>query len=119
MCVTLCTVFHLYMQSRVVKQQFGERNFHIFYQLLMGASETQLSNLGLRKDPKAYHFVNQGDSNRVIQEYTTCNTCMYMYYTCNTCISLHTCICTHVHVHIPIIHNACTCSHVHIHIQSF
>ena len=49
----------------MVKQHHGERNFHIFYQLIMGSAENQLMLLGLIKDPKCYHYVNQGDAHRV------------------------------------------------------
>ena len=31
----------------------------------MGSAEGDLSALGLKRDPKAYHFINQGNAHRV------------------------------------------------------
>eukprot|EP00759_Apiculatamorpha_spiralis_P036007 PhF_6_TR36375/c0_g1_i1/m.53441/K10356/MYO1; myosin I len=48
-------------KSRVVKQQKGERNFHVFYQLCVGADATLKSKLRL-KSPGEYFFLNQGNT---------------------------------------------------------
>ncbi|XP_047454296.1 myosin IEb [Mugil cephalus] len=45
-------------KSRVVSQNSGERNFHIYYQLLGGASGEQRENLGVTT-PDYYNYLNQ------------------------------------------------------------
>ncbi|XP_029360409.1 myosin IEb isoform X2 [Echeneis naucrates] len=45
-------------KSRVVSQNPGERNFHIYYQLLEGASGEQRENLGVTT-PDYYSYLNQ------------------------------------------------------------
>ncbi|XP_076977686.1 unconventional myosin-If isoform X2 [Tamandua tetradactyla] len=51
-------------KSRVVMQNENERNFHIYYQLLEGASQEQRQNLGLMT-PEYYFYLNQSDTYKV------------------------------------------------------
>uniref|UniRef100_A0A671SY37 Unconventional myosin-Ie-like n=1 Tax=Sinocyclocheilus anshuiensis TaxID=1608454 RepID=A0A671SY37_9TELE len=48
-------------KSRVVSQNHGERNFHIYYQLLQGATKEQRENLGIIT-PDYYLYLNQSDT---------------------------------------------------------
>ncbi|MBN3300010.1 MYO1E protein, partial [Amia calva] len=45
-------------KSRVVSQNHGERNFHIYYQLLKGATPEHRENLGVTT-PDYYYYLNQ------------------------------------------------------------
>ncbi|KFU93140.1 Unconventional myosin-If, partial [Chaetura pelagica] len=51
-------------KSRVVNQNECERNFHIYYQLIEGASQEQRQNLGIMS-PDYYYYLNQSDTYRV------------------------------------------------------
>uniref|UniRef100_A0A8C5U5K4 Myosin IF n=1 Tax=Malurus cyaneus samueli TaxID=2593467 RepID=A0A8C5U5K4_9PASS len=51
-------------KSRVVNQNECERNFHIYYQLLAGASQEQRQNLGIMS-PDYYFYLNQTDTYQV------------------------------------------------------
>nr|XP_033779765.1 unconventional myosin-Ie-like isoform X2 [Geotrypetes seraphini] len=51
-------------KSRVVSQNAGERNFHIYYQLLEGATAEERENLGITT-PDYYFYLNQSASYKV------------------------------------------------------
>ncbi|KAF1503069.1 Unconventional myosin-If, partial [Megadyptes antipodes antipodes] len=51
-------------KSRVVSQNECERNFHIYYQIIEGASQEQRQNLGIMS-PDYYYYLNQSDTYQV------------------------------------------------------
>lgn len=53
---------YLLEKSRVVHQSLGERNFHIFYQLIAGANEETLRKLYLKKNLDTYYYLSNGVS---------------------------------------------------------
>ncbi|KAM3877414.1 unconventional myosin-IXAa [Diretmus argenteus] len=49
---------YLLEKSRLVYQEHNERNYHVFYYLLSGASEEERTAFHLKK-PEEYHYLNQ------------------------------------------------------------
>ncbi|XP_073692650.1 unconventional myosin-IXAa [Garra rufa] len=49
---------YLLEKSRLVYQEHNERNYHVFYYLLAGASEEERTLFHLKK-PEEYHYLNQ------------------------------------------------------------
>jgi len=56
---------YLLEKSRVVHQEKGERNFHVFYQLVAGATVELREKLHLSADPLDYHYLRQGECSEV------------------------------------------------------
>ncbi|XP_051998770.1 unconventional myosin-X [Xyrauchen texanus] len=54
-----CIIDYLLEKNRVVRQNPGERNYHIFYALLSGANREHREMYMLADSPEAYHYLNQ------------------------------------------------------------
>lgn len=50
---------YLLEKSRIVKIQENERNYHIFFQLLYGANESERTKFKLR-EPEYFNYLNKG-----------------------------------------------------------
>eukprot|EP00061_Rhincodon_typus_P012880 g38902.t1 len=56
---------YLLEKSRVVHQNHGERNFHIFYQLIDGGDEDLMRRLGLERNAQSYQYLVKGHCAKV------------------------------------------------------
>lgn len=56
---------YLLEKSRVINQNRGERNFHIFYQLLSGADDKLLQNLQLKRNFDTFYYLTDGGNANV------------------------------------------------------
>ncbi|KAJ3612778.1 hypothetical protein NHX12_019036 [Muraenolepis orangiensis] len=54
-----CVFDYLLEKNRVVRQNPGERNYHIFYALLAGATKDQKEQYFLGDPPESFHYLNQ------------------------------------------------------------
>jgi myosin-1 len=52
-------------KSRITGVAKGERNFHIFYQLLAGLEPNELDDLNLNSDPAVYSYLNKSNVYKV------------------------------------------------------
>ncbi|KAL8425226.1 hypothetical protein Efla_006544 [Eimeria flavescens] len=59
---------YLLEAARLTAHKRGDRNFHVFYQLLKGASEEQCSSLGLTRQAAAYRMLQPQDSDKFLQK---------------------------------------------------
>ncbi|XP_037024276.1 unconventional myosin IC isoform X1 [Bradysia coprophila] len=56
---------YLLEKSRVIHQSSGERNFHIFYQLLCGGDDNLLRELQLKRNLDTFYYLTDGDNGNV------------------------------------------------------
>uniref|UniRef100_A0AAZ3PVF3 Myosin IXAb n=1 Tax=Oncorhynchus tshawytscha TaxID=74940 RepID=A0AAZ3PVF3_ONCTS len=68
---------YLLEKSRLVYQEHNERNYHVFYYLLAGATEEERKAFHLLK-PEDYHYLNQVD------RHTHTHTCLLLQQDCLT-----------------------------------
>ncbi|XP_029557863.1 unconventional myosin-X [Salmo trutta] len=54
-----CIIDYLLEKNRVVRQNPGERNYHVFYALLAGADEDHRELYFLTEGPESYHYLSQ------------------------------------------------------------
>uniref|UniRef100_A0AAY4BF16 Uncharacterized protein n=1 Tax=Denticeps clupeoides TaxID=299321 RepID=A0AAY4BF16_9TELE len=58
-CITDCILLRCTLRNRVVRQNPGERNYHIFYALLSGVDRDHRELFLLGEAPECYHYLSQ------------------------------------------------------------
>ncbi|EPY42972.1 myosin XXI [Angomonas deanei] len=56
------TITYLLEKSRIILQSEGERNYHVFYEMLAGLSADEKKKLGNLKTPQDYRCLNKGNT---------------------------------------------------------
>ncbi|KAL8440934.1 hypothetical protein Emag_007605 [Eimeria magna] len=59
---------YLLEAARLTAHKRGDRNFHVFYQLLRGATDEECSSLGLARQSSAYRMLQPQDSDKFLQK---------------------------------------------------
>ncbi|KAL8441155.1 hypothetical protein Emed_007605 [Eimeria media] len=59
---------YLLEAARLTAHKRGDRNFHVFYQLLRGATDEECSSLGLVRHSGAYRMLQPQDSDKFLQK---------------------------------------------------
>ena len=80
---------YLLEKSRIVSQAKGERNYHVFYEMLLGLPAEELEKYGLT-NPSDYFYLNQAtlhEPNIALCMIHICNIVHFNFYL-STCLSL-------------------------------
>uniref|UniRef100_A0A7N8WXF8 Unconventional myosin-IXAa-like n=1 Tax=Mastacembelus armatus TaxID=205130 RepID=A0A7N8WXF8_9TELE len=81
---------YLLEKSRLVYQEHNERNYHVFYYLLAGASEEERKSFHLLK-PEEYHYLNQVlEGEDLKHDFERLQLAMEMLYFSFVCLCLQT-----------------------------
>ncbi|DBA04293.1 TPA: hypothetical protein N0F65_002055 [Lagenidium giganteum] len=67
LCGAKCETY-LLEKTRVITQDAGERNYHIFYQLLYGATSEERDSHGLLESPRDYAYLIEDPKDKALQK---------------------------------------------------